>query len=114
MELKIIFVSVKNELTDDVLKAARDAGATGATIIPARGSGIHEVKSFLGVTLENQTDLLVFLVETHAVEEILKAVSDAGCFEESGNGIGFVMPVEKAVGLDSQMKAFKKQAGELD
>jgi nitrogen regulatory protein PII len=110
MRFKLILASVKNHLTDKVVDGAKKAGATGATIIPARGTGIHEAKSFFGLSLESQTDIIMFLVEEHVVEELLDAIRQAGRFNEPGTGIAFVLPVEHVCGLESQMKIFKEQA----
>lgn len=41
MKFKIIMAFVKPHVTDQIVDAAKEAGATGATIIPARGTGIH-------------------------------------------------------------------------
>lgn len=110
MRFKLILVSVKTHLTDKVVDGAKKAGATGATIIPARGTGIHEAKSFFGLSLESQSDIIMFLVEEHVVEKLLEAIKTAGKFNEPGTGIAFVLPVEHVCGLESQMKIFKEQA----
>lgn len=110
MRFKVIMVSVKTHLTDHVVDGAKAAGATGATIIPARGTGIHEAKSFFGLSLEAQTDIIMFLVEEHMVEPILEAVKVAGKFDEPGTGIAFVIAVEHVCGLDSQIEKFKQRA----
>ncbi len=80
MQFKIILASVKTEITDQVVDAAKKAGATGATIIPARGTGVHEAKTFFGLTLEAQTDIIMFLIEKHHVRDILSAIQTAGNF----------------------------------
>jgi len=110
MQFKLIMAFVKPNITDSVVDAMKDAGATGATIIPARGTGIHEAKSFFGLSIEDQTDIIVFLVEEHVVESLMKVIKSAGKFEEPGTGIAFVLPVEHVAGLESQMKKFKDQA----
>ncbi len=110
MKFKLIMAFVKPSITDDVIDAMKKAGATGATIIPARGTGIHEAKSFFGLSIEDQTDIIVFLVEEHVVEELMEIIQLAGKFEEPGTGIAFVLPVEHIAGLESQMKKFKDQA----
>ena len=46
MKFKVIFASVKTDITDTVVDAAKTAGATGATIIPARGTRMKEAKAF--------------------------------------------------------------------
>ncbi len=110
MQFKLIMAFVKPNITDDVVNAMKQAGATGATIIPARGTGIHEAKSFFGLSIEDQTDIIIFLVEEHVVENLLEVIQLAGKFNEPGTGIALVMPVDHIAGLDSQMKNFKDQA----
>lgn len=112
MRFKLILSSVKPGITDDIVDAAKAAGATGATIIPARGTGIREAKSFFGLSLEAQTDIIMFLVEEHCVEGILAAIQKAGEFHKPGTGIAFVLPVEHVVGLESQMERFKEEVRE--
>ena len=108
MRFKLILSSVKAEITDGVVDAAKEAGATGATIIPARGTGIREAKTFFGLSLEAQTDIIMLLVEEHLITQILDAIKKAGEFHKPGTGIAFVVPIEQVVGLDSQMEKFKE------
>jgi nitrogen regulatory protein P-II 1 len=110
MKFKLIIAFVKPSITDSVVDAMKEAGATGATIVPARGTGIHEAKSFFGLSIEDQTEIIVFLVEEHVVENLIQVIQQAGKFDEPGTGIALVIPVEHIVGLESQMKKFRKQA----
>lgn len=108
MRFKTIFATVKATISDDIVDAGKKAGATGATIIPGRGTGINEAKTFFGLTLEAQTDIVLFLVEEHIVMDILEAIGTAGKFDQPGTGIAFVLPVEHVIGLESQMERFKE------
>jgi len=110
MQFKLIIAFVKPSITDAVVDAMKEAGATGATIVPARGTGIHEAKSFFGLSIEDQTEIVVFLVEEHVVENLIQVIQKAGKFDEPGTGIAFVIPIEHIAGLESQMKKFRKQA----
>ncbi|MFK5856217.1 MAG: P-II family nitrogen regulator [Bacteroidota bacterium] len=110
MQFKLIMTFVKPSITDRVVDAMKEAGATGATIIPARGTGMHEAKSFFGLNIESQTDIVVFLVEEHVVENLMEVIKLVGKFHEPGTGIAFVLPIEHVAGLESQMKIFKDQA----
>lgn len=112
MRFKIILASVKPALTDKIVDAAKDEGATGATIIPARGTGIHEAKTFFGLSLEAQTDIIMFLLEENMVDKILQTIGRVGKFNKPGTGIAFVMPVDQVIGLESQMERFLKESGE--
>lgn len=109
MRFKLILSSVKTDITDKIVDAAKEAGATGATIIPARGTGIHEAKTFFGLSLEAQTDIILLLVEEHLVGKILDNIKKEGKFHKPGTGIAFVVPVEHVVGLESQIERFKEE-----
>ena len=112
MRFKLILSSVKPNITDNIVDAAKEAGATGATIIPARGTGIREAQSFFGLSLEAQTDIIMFLIEEHRVTTILDVIKETGEFHKPGTGIAFVLPVDHVIGLESQMERFKEDVRE--
>lgn len=105
MHFKLIIALVEDHKTDKVLDAAREAGATGATVINhARGEGLTRSKTFFGLTLETQRDVLLFLVEEHLSRQILEKIAVIGEFEEKpGTGIAFQIDVEDAVGVAQQV-----------
>jgi nitrogen regulatory protein P-II 1 len=93
---------VKPDLTGRVVDSAKEIGATGATIIPASGTGAHEAKTFFGLSLDIRTDVVLFLVDNEMVEPVLSAIKKAGRFNEPGTGIAFAFAVEQTAGLESQ------------
>ena len=109
MRFKLIIASVKTHITDPVVDAAKAAGATGATIIQARGTGMREAHTFFGLTLEDQTDIVLFLLEEHMVKPVLEAIREAGKFHKPGTGIAFVLPVDNVIGMESQIERFKEE-----
>ena len=109
MQFKVILASVKSDITDKVVDAAKGAGATGATIIHARGTGIREAKTFFGLSLEAQTDIIMFLLEERLVSQVLETIGNAGEFDKPGTGIAFVLPVDQVIGLESQIERFKQE-----
>lgn len=101
MHFKLIIALVEDNVTEVVMEAARSAGATGATIVnQARGEGIEEAKTFFGLTLETQRDVVLFLVEEHLSRNILETIAEVGQFGTKGRGIAFQVDVEDAVGVD--------------
>ena len=82
---------------------------SGATILPGRGTGIHEAKTFLGLTLEAQTDVVFFLVENELVDPLLAAIHQAGRFDQHGTGIAFVVSVEQVTGIHEEIVRRKPQ-----
>jgi nitrogen regulatory protein P-II 1 len=103
MPYKSIVAMIKPNLTDKVVNSAKQAGATGATIIPASGTGAREAKTFFGLTLDIRTDVVIFLVNSEMTEPILSAIKEAGRLSEPGTGIAFVFSVEQTVGFESQL-----------
>jgi nitrogen regulatory protein PII len=106
MHFKLIIALVEDSKTDLVLEAARQAGATGSTVINhARGEGIEISKTFLGLSLETQRDMLMFLVEEHLSRSILEKIADVAEFDQrTGCGIAFQIDVEDAVGVAHQVE----------
>lgn len=113
MHFKMIVVFVEDDKTTAVMNAARDAGATGATVIHnARGEGLNRSKTFFGLTLETQRDVLLFLVEEHLSRHILEQIGEAGHFDDKpGTGIAFQVDVEDAIGVSHQVQ---KLTGEME
>jgi len=114
VNLKMIIAFVADEKTDTVLEAARDAGATGATVITGvRGEGLEPEKTFLGLDLSAHRNVLMFLVAAPKAREILETIARAGQFdEEPGSGIAIQIEIEDAVGLKTQEEALTQEIKE--
>lgn len=104
MHFKLIVAFVEDTKTDAIMHAAREAGATGCTVINnARGEGIKESKTFFGLTLASQRDVVLLLVEQHLSREILEHIGAVGEFDaKPGTGIAVLIDVEDAVGIMHQ------------
>ncbi len=105
MHFKLLIALVEEEVTDNVVLAARDAGATGATVINhARGEGLKVAKTFFGLALETNRDMVMFIVEEHLSREILETIAEEGQFQKPGTGMVIQLDVEDAIGLSSQIE----------
>jgi nitrogen regulatory protein PII len=103
MEYKVILAALKPNVTDEVVAAAKACGISGATIVPGHGTGMHEAKTFLGLTLETQTDVVFFLAEEELVQPVMAAIHRAGRLDEHGTGVVFVLPVERVAGIKDEI-----------
>ena len=110
MHFKLIIALSEDSITDDIVAAAREKGATGSTVITsARGEGMNVAKTFLGLSLETQRDVVLFLVEEHLSREILEIIAKVGEFDTNpGTGIAFSIDVEDAVGVSHQVSQLAK------
>lgn len=115
MHFKLIIAFTEDKNTDAIMSAARDAGATGSTVINnARGEGLNKSKTFFGLSLETQRDVLLFLVEVHLSRHILEEINRVGEFDEKpGSGIAIQLDVEDAVGIVQQAKIITNDVEDL-
>lgn len=114
MHFKMIVVFVEDDKTDTVMDTAREAGATGATVIhQARGEGLEKSKTFFGLSLETQRDVILFLVEEHLSRHILEEIGRVGHFDDqSGAGIAVQIDIEDAVGVQHQIQELSETVEE--
>jgi hypothetical protein len=109
MRFKLIVAFLPDDHLDEVLKAARAAGATGSTVITsARGEGLEPERKFLGLEVASHRNLAFWLVEESVAPDVLARISVVGRFEdERGAGIACQIDVEQAVGLMRQIRALE-------
>ncbi len=114
MRFKLLIALVDEANTEEIMVAARKAGATGATVVgDARGEGLNPKKTFFGLTLETQRNMVLFVVEEHLSRHILECIAEKGGFEENpGSGVAFQVDVEDAVGLGGQIMCLMDEVGD--
>jgi len=111
MRFKLVMTMVSPEITDKVIDSDKKAGATGNVILSARGSGMNETKLF-GFSVEDKTNLILFIVEEHSVNKILDAVTKDCKINEPGNGLAVVLSIDKVAGLEKQIGKIKDRLKE--
>ena len=106
MHFKLIIAFVEDGKTNKVIESAKEAGATGVTVISnARGEGPENSRSFFGLSLDSQRDMLLFLVEEHLCRHILELIGEVGEFDSTkGAGVAVQIDVEDAIGLSRQVE----------
>lgn len=95
-----IFTIVDKGKADDVVDAAKKAGARGGTIINARGSGIHETQTLFAMDIEPEKEIVLILVEKAVLEPVIQSIRENLKIDEPGKGIIFVQEVTETYGLN--------------
>ena len=105
MKMKLIAAMVGGDKTDAIIGAAREGGATGATVLTSgRGEGLKPQKTFLGLEVTETRDLVLLIVADAKARTILERIRDVGGFDEQpGSGIAFQVDIEDVVGLGTQL-----------
>ncbi len=111
MKFKLIIAMVTDDKVELVTDTARECGATGCTVITSvRGEGLKPPKTFMGLTLEGQRDVILLLVEQHLSRHIMESIARAARFDEDpGSGIAFQIDIEDAIGLTTQIETIQHE-----
>lgn len=100
-----LIVSIVNEgHCGQVIDASREAGAEGGTIIKGRGSGIHEKAKLLSLRIEPEKDIVLTLVPETLAEKVLNAILENAKLNKPGNGIAFIIDIDKTAGINHAVK----------
>ncbi len=100
MAFSSVHVIVPHDKEEEALRAARDAGARGVTIMNAHGMGLEEMDNFYNRLHSNATDAnLMFITPTKNVERIIRSIMDKLDITGEGDGIAYSFPITHLKGL---------------
>ncbi|MCL1895112.1 MAG: P-II family nitrogen regulator [Clostridiales bacterium] len=102
-EYRLIITIISRGFADNVIDAAKAAGARGSTIFYARGSGIHDPEKFMNIPIEPEKEIVLTLVGKSAAKGVTMAIMEEAGLDQEGRGICFAMPVTDVAGI----KAFE-------
>lgn len=95
-DLSLITCIVQRGLADDVVQAAQEAGAQGATVYFARGGGVRERLGIIGLAVEVEKEVINIIVAADQVDRVFERMYIAGQLDTPGMGFIYVTPLEKA------------------
>jgi nitrogen regulatory protein PII len=91
----LITCVLQNGLAEEVLAAAKSAGAQGATINYARGTGVRERMGLIGVTIDEQKEVIRIIVSEEQSNAVFEAMYLAGQLDAPGKGIMYMTSLER-------------------
>lgn len=92
-ELKALYIIVNAGFASEVVDIARAEGATGATIINARGS-VAKPKTILGITIDTEKEIVLSVVKKEVAIKIMEQVKEKAGVGTPAHGLCFFLPVE--------------------
>ena len=96
---ELIVAIAKQGHTDQVMNAARSAGATGGTIVHAKGAGTDLAKKFFGVSIATEREMVFILTKEENRKDIMKAIVSQAGLKTDAEAMVFSMPVSDIAGL---------------
>ncbi len=98
-EHELITVIANEGSTDTVMDAARSAGASGGTVMHAKGTGAQRAEKFFGVSLADEKELILIVARSSEKSAIMRTIaSQAGPGTHAG-AVCFSLPITAVAGL---------------
>lgn len=92
----LITAIVQRGVADEVVRAARKAGAQGATVFYARGMGVRQRSlGVLGVTVNAEKEVIYIVAATDQADHIFERIFTTAKLDTPGMGMAYITPLEK-------------------
>jgi nitrogen regulatory protein P-II 1 len=94
-DAKLITCVLQNGLAEKVLDAAKNCGAQGATVSYARGTGVRDRMGLIGVTIDENKEVLRIIVSAEQAELVFEAMYLAGELDTPGKGLMYISELDR-------------------
>ena len=101
-DISLITAIVQRGKADELVEAAQEVGAQGASIHYAHGRGVRERLGLMGLAIEAEKEVINIIASTDQVNRIFDRMYNVGDFATPGMGFMWVTPVEKAASFIPQ------------
>jgi nitrogen regulatory protein PII len=95
----LIVAAVNHGYSDELMNTARGAGASGGTVINARGQAHEGAVKFFGISVQDEKELILILTSREKKVPLMKAICEAHGLNSRAQGIIFSLPVDNVMGL---------------
>ena len=104
MDCRWVLVEVICEegYSEDIMAAARKAGAGGGTVINAHGTSTEDDVKFFGAPLIPEKEILLIVLPKDKADAVTEAISSMETMKRRGGGIIFTLPVSSFVNLGKE------------
>ena len=98
-EYELLVTIANSGYTETIMDAARSAHAPGGTVIHAKGTGAEHAKTFLGISLAEEKEMVFIVVKTSQKNEIMRAIMEKAGTGTKAGGVIFSLPVTDTAGI---------------
>ena len=97
-DYELIYVILNEGHSDEVMDAARPAGARGGTVISAKGTGIQTDK-FRDLSIASEKEVVLIVASASGKAQIMKAIMEKAGPQTKAGAVCFSLPVSQVAGL---------------
>ena len=109
---ELIFTILNRGFSDLVMDSARQSGATGGTIITARGTSSKEIENLFGITVSQEMEIILILTSKEKRNDIMSAICRSAGLNTQGKGITFSLPVNDVFGVSFGINHLSEQSSD--
>ncbi len=99
---ELVLCVVNAGFSQNVMEAARAAGAKGGTIVRARGTANPESEEFFNITIQPDKEIVMILTKKEIKDDIMHAVYKECGPASEGQGLVFSLPVNRTTTLKEE------------
>ncbi|MDR1307198.1 MAG: hypothetical protein LBK74_06470 [Treponema sp.] len=96
----LVVIMANQGFSEELMACARKAGASGGTVISARGLVHQGPVKFFGISVQDEKEIITILTSRNNRLPIMQAVSQRFGIASKAQGIVFSLPAENITGLD--------------
>ena len=96
----VIWASVASGFSDDVVDAARSAGAKGGTVLKGRRRNSERAGQHLGLSVQEGQEFVMIVAPKEKKSAIMSAICSACGLRTAAHGTVLSLPVEDVLGLE--------------
>jgi nitrogen regulatory protein PII len=98
-QMELIVAICEKGHTDEVMDAARSAGARGGTVIHAKGTGSKYSSKFFGISIAEEKEMIYIVSSVDNKKDIMKSIMTNAGVETPAHTVVFSLPVSDTAGL---------------
>ncbi len=98
----LILAFVNQGYSEEVMEAAKPAGATGGTVFHSRRVGTDMPLQLWGINVQEEREIVMILAEKDKSQDIMKAISEKCGIQSEAHGVVVSLPVDMVAGLNKE------------
>ena len=100
----MIMAFVNQGFSEDVMSAAKPAGASGGTVFHSRRVENEQSLQFWGIPIQQEREIVLILATNENKVAIMKAISDKCGIQSDAHGVVISLPVDDVAGLNKDIE----------
>ena len=99
MKYAMIASIINQGYSEKLMDAAKNAGASGGSIIHSRRISNEKAMGFWGMGMKDEKEIVLIIASAESKLEIMKAISEACGVKSEAEGVVLSMPIDEVIGL---------------